>query len=100
MGLYGVQVSSVRFGGLLTTLPPPQHAGDLGNIWADAEGRARFRIEDTRLKVGIGVRGVTRQPGRGLTQPGGVQAVPHHRGGSDASSWLDVGSVPIIGEGL
>ncbi|XP_005533282.1 PREDICTED: copper chaperone for superoxide dismutase [Pseudopodoces humilis] len=28
-----------------------RHAGDLGNIWADAEGRAQFRIEDTRLKV-------------------------------------------------
>ncbi|XP_027593647.1 copper chaperone for superoxide dismutase [Pipra filicauda] len=28
-----------------------RHAGDLGNIWADAEGRARFRIEDPRLKV-------------------------------------------------
>ncbi|NXY65577.1 CCS dismutase, partial [Callaeas wilsoni] len=28
-----------------------RHVGDLGNIWADAEGRARFRIEDTRLKV-------------------------------------------------
>ncbi|RMB90530.1 hypothetical protein DUI87_33131 [Hirundo rustica rustica] len=28
-----------------------RHAGDLGNIWADSEGRARFRIEDTRLKV-------------------------------------------------
>lgn len=28
-----------------------RHAGDLGNIWADSEGQARFRIEDTRLKV-------------------------------------------------
>ncbi|XP_021239326.1 copper chaperone for superoxide dismutase [Numida meleagris] len=28
-----------------------RHAGDLGNVWADAEGRAAFRMEDTRLKV-------------------------------------------------
>ncbi|XP_066426617.1 copper chaperone for superoxide dismutase isoform X2 [Molothrus aeneus] len=28
-----------------------RHAGDLGNIWADAEGQARFRIEDSKLKV-------------------------------------------------
>ncbi|XP_030357921.1 copper chaperone for superoxide dismutase [Strigops habroptila] len=28
-----------------------RHAGDLGNIWADAEGRASFRMEDSRLKV-------------------------------------------------
>ncbi|XP_065510232.1 copper chaperone for superoxide dismutase [Caloenas nicobarica] len=29
-----------------------RHAGDLGNIWADAEGRATFRMEDSRLRVG------------------------------------------------
>ncbi|XP_075597607.1 copper chaperone for superoxide dismutase isoform X1 [Balearica regulorum gibbericeps] len=28
-----------------------RHVGDLGNIWADAEGRASFRMEDSRLKV-------------------------------------------------
>ncbi|XP_075268416.1 copper chaperone for superoxide dismutase [Opisthocomus hoazin] len=28
-----------------------RHVGDLGNIWADAEGRASFRMEDLRLKV-------------------------------------------------
>ncbi|XP_074786390.1 copper chaperone for superoxide dismutase [Athene noctua] len=28
-----------------------RHVGDLGNIWADAEGRASFRLEDSRLKV-------------------------------------------------
>lgn len=28
-----------------------QHRGDLGNVHADADGRAVFRIEDTQLKV-------------------------------------------------
>ncbi|XP_049646855.1 copper chaperone for superoxide dismutase isoform X1 [Accipiter gentilis] len=28
-----------------------RHIGDLGNIWADAEGKASFRMEDSRLKV-------------------------------------------------
>uniref|UniRef100_A0A8C3GMI8 Superoxide dismutase copper chaperone n=1 Tax=Cairina moschata TaxID=8855 RepID=A0A8C3GMI8_CAIMO len=28
-----------------------RHAGDLGNIWADTDGRAAFRMEDSRLKV-------------------------------------------------
>ncbi|XP_068779908.1 copper chaperone for superoxide dismutase [Struthio camelus] len=28
-----------------------RHVGDLGNIWADATGRAAFRLEDSRLKV-------------------------------------------------
>lgn len=28
-----------------------QHRGDLGNIHAEADGRAVFRIEDERLKV-------------------------------------------------
>ncbi|XP_067170882.1 copper chaperone for superoxide dismutase [Apteryx mantelli] len=28
-----------------------RHVGDLGNIWADAMGRAAFRLEDSRLKV-------------------------------------------------
>ncbi|XP_062454844.1 copper chaperone for superoxide dismutase [Rhea pennata] len=28
-----------------------RHVGDLGNIWADATGRANFRMEDSRLKV-------------------------------------------------
>lgn len=28
-----------------------QHRGDLGNILADADGRATFRIEDKQLKV-------------------------------------------------
>ncbi|KAB1251624.1 Copper chaperone for superoxide dismutase [Camelus dromedarius] len=35
--------------------PPPrvslQHRGDLGNVQADADGRAVFRIEDEKLKV-------------------------------------------------
>ncbi|XP_056366274.1 copper chaperone for superoxide dismutase isoform X1 [Oenanthe melanoleuca] len=43
-----------------------RHAGDLGNIWADSEGRARFRIEDTRLKAGLW-RGGPR--GRALPEP-------------------------------
>ncbi|XP_075597608.1 copper chaperone for superoxide dismutase isoform X2 [Balearica regulorum gibbericeps] len=30
-----------------------RHVGDLGNIWADAEGRASFRMEDSRLKAGL-----------------------------------------------
>lgn len=36
--------------------PPPwvslQHRGDLGNVHADADGRAIFRLEDKQLKVG------------------------------------------------
>lgn len=28
-----------------------QHRGDLGNVHADADGRASFRIEDEQLKV-------------------------------------------------
>ncbi|KAF6102564.1 copper chaperone for superoxide dismutase [Phyllostomus discolor] len=31
--------------------PKWQHRGDLGNVHADADGRATFRIEDEQLKV-------------------------------------------------
>ncbi|XP_038620546.1 copper chaperone for superoxide dismutase isoform X2 [Tachyglossus aculeatus] len=32
---------------------PHRHLGDLGNIYADAQGRAVFRLEDGQLKVGL-----------------------------------------------
>lgn len=34
-----------------TSLVSLQHRGDLGNVHADADGRAIFRMEDERLKV-------------------------------------------------
>lgn len=52
---------------------PLQHVGDLGNIWADAEGKASFRMEDSRLKVRL-------QGGHGGTGP-----LPRLWGGSDPS---------------
>lgn len=38
---------------MITLLFFPQHVGDLGNITAAENGRARFRIVDNRVKVGV-----------------------------------------------